>query len=453
MTNKNQLGVVVSTLAARVPEFTLLLLALAASPGVRGDVPDECAAPANLAQTLQLETRCLSRPEFLYRLGRQLNTEKRYAEALDRLEAALLLRPEDWPTELEYSIALEGVGDRASADALLEQLSKNPAVDLEIRQEIAKIQRQHRVRHRAESVSVATPSRRTVLGLAGGHDNNLLGSTRYGNFDLTLADSRLPVTVAPEYAARSGHFARLDIGQDGEIHVDAQARWQYSLAASYRWSIDYAPANRAHLGGLVERSPQGNAGYYTQALYQELHLGGPPVLRQWQLGGGYEFTPQGASSALPVCRTRLGLEVQGLTYPGSGTFNGRYGGVLAHWVCPAPQIQLQLRFGQDTPDNAQRPGGAQRQQSLRLAKNTALGPGKLALEYEYYRQDDQKGYSLLLENNGRRQLRRSIYRLEYSWQQQGLTPYLGLEWLDQESNLPLFSPRNRILTLGLRRAW
>lgn len=453
MTNKNKLGVALSTLAGGAPKFPLLLLALAASPGVRGDVPDECAASANLAQTLQLEARCLSRPEFLYRLGRQLNTEKRYAEALDRLEAALLLRPEDWPTELEYSIALEGVGDRASADALLEQLSKNPAVDLEIRQEISKIQRQNRGRHRAESVSADTPSRRTVLGLAGGHDNNLLGSTRYGNFDLTLADSRLPVTVAPEYAARSGRFARLDIGHDGEIHVDAQARWQYSLAASYRWSIDYAPANRVHLGGLVERSPQGGAGYYTQALYQELHLGGPPVLRQWQMGGGYEFTPPGLGAIPPVCRTRLGLEVQGLIYPGSSAFNGHYAGMLAHFVCPAQQLQLQLRMGEDAPEDSQRPGGAQRQQSLRIAKNTALGPGKLALEYEHYRQDDQKGYSLLLENNTRRQLRRSIYRLEYSWQQQGLTPYIGLEWLDQASNLPLFSPRNSILTLGLRRAW
>ena len=69
------------------------------------------------------------------------------------------------------------------------------------------------------------------------------------------------------------------------------------------------------------------------------------------------------------------------------------------------------------------------------------------------RQQDQAGYSPLLDNQATRALWRHAYRTELRWQAGPLKPYLGLEWLDQHSNLSLFELKSRVITLGLRSSW
>ena len=191
-------------------------------------------------------------------------------------------------------------------------------------------------------------------------------------------------------------------------------------------------------------------GSYSVGLLQQLYRGGSSTLRQWQLGSGVEWS--GALAGM-FCRTRFGLELQGSVYPEDRLFDGYYGGLLTHWVCPEQQLQVQLRAGVDRPVHGDRPGGDQRQYSLRLSRYFAVGNGYLAAEYDFFKQIDSKGYSPLLENNAARKLTRSVYRLEYRWSSGGLNPYVGIEWLDQAANLPLFSPRNRVLTIGIRHLW
>lgn len=428
------------------PAIAGLLLGLAAGAALAGD---ETCARQSLAGGGAEAPRCTQRPADLLQLGRQLNLARRYQEAADRLEAALLLDPAAWAVEIEYAIALEGLGDYASADALLAGIAANPTVDPAIRQEIEQLHRHHRWRLGWEAPAGA----RNTLGLAIGYDDNLLGSTRYGSFDLTFAGSRLPVALADENARRGGRFTRLDLGRDGTLAANGEARWHYSLAASYRWSIDYEPASRAHFGLLVERSPLAAPGLYAQALAQQLHLGGPALLRLGQLGAGYEIPLPAWPTAVGACRLRLGGEVQWLAYPDNAVYNGRYAGAQGHLACPRQQWQMQWRFGEDRPEESTRPGGTQHQHTVRIGKTVALAGGQLAGEYEHYRQTDRAGYSLLLENNARRRLQRNTYRLEYRWVMAGVVPYIALEWLDQQSNLPLFAPQNRILLAGFRYAW
>jgi hypothetical protein len=88
-----------------------------------------------------------------------------------------------------------------------------------------------------------------------------------------------------------------------------------------------------------------------------------------------------------------------------------------------------------------------------MVKDTSVGIGKLSLEIEYTRQNDQSGYSPLLENNTVRQVQRVAYRAEYGWTAGRLRPYLSFESLRQQANLPLFDSQNQVLTLGLRSTW
>jgi hypothetical protein len=103
--------------------------------------------------------------------------------------------------------------------------------------------------------------------------------------------------------------------------------------------------------------------------------------------------------------------------------------------------------------HSSRPGGAQRQSSLRVSKRIPVNGGSLVLDWEATRLQDQTGFSALLASNTRRQITRLSYRIEYSWQLGRLSPYVGVEWLEQRSNLPLFEFRNWVSSLGVRAVW
>lgn len=408
--------------------------------------PPQCALPPTgtpaaeaLATLRGLHAHCHKQAPYLYALGQLLNQAGHYDEAIDPLEGALLYQPDHWPSQLEYAIALEGVGDHPSALGLLQLLQNNPAVDAITRQHVAALTRQAdmapSLHHRGHYV------------LAAGHDNNLLGSTYHSQFLLTTPDGGLPVELDEDQRERAGGFARAEIGFDGLLGNPNGAQWRYSLLASARTTPQASQANLAQYSALLERSATNGQGPYAMVQHQALQRGSTLALRQTQLGLGYDL----ASGA--GCYLRLGLDLQHTSYPTAPLQDGRYIGLLAHTHCPTSDVQVHLRLGEDQPLDATRPGGAQRQASLRISKITPVSGATLALEWEATRQQDQAGYSPLLDNQATRSLWRHAYRTELRWQAGTLKPYLGLEWLDQHSNLSLFELKSRVITLGLRSSW
>jgi hypothetical protein len=407
------------------------------------DVYSKPIDPAQrLQQALDLEALCYRHAAYLYQLGTLLNKMGRYDEALDRLEGAMLHQPDHWPSQLEYAIALEGIGDVESAAGLLANLAQNTALDSSTQQQIAAL--------RQQSGLAPRPLQRTALGLSTGYDDNLMGSTQQQQFDLTLPSGRLPVATDASQRPRAGRFERFDIRYDGDFGTGLAAHWRYTLLGSYRQSPDYTPANQGQLGVMIERNTSGQQGFYWRAVYQELTRGGINELRQTRLEGGYE-----RATLLwgQVCQQRLGLDLQQLAYPASENLDGHYTGLALQAYCPTSGLQVQLRAGQDQPTQSSRLGGSQRQYGLRVGKSTPLGAANLAVELEYNHQSDQTGYSELLENNLPRQISRLAYRIEYSWVAGKLSPYVGFEWVSQQANLPLFGLENRLLTAGVRVKW
>lgn len=434
-----------ATLARRLLGSCALLISLST-------LADEASEPCNLLAAtqalaeqlntaLQQESRCRKNPAFLHHLGRLLNQAQRYAEAIDRFEAALMYQPDAWPTRLEYAIALAGIGDYRSSSSLLNELKSNPAVAPATRQEIDQLL--------ARKTSANKPPS-LLIGLAAGHDNNLFGSADQGKFDLTFPTGRLPVEISADQHPQAGSFIRADLRLEAPLSQDASSRWDYSLLGSYRWSTENAAANLAHWGISLERRSTQPSGPYMQALFQQLHQQGGSTLNQSQVALGLDFP---AALLNQSCRYRTGAEFHYTAYTTAATLNGYYSGLLAQIACPSSNLRIQLRLGQDTPEHTQRAGGTQTQALIRLAKNIAIKQAILAAEVEYFLQNDRAGYSPLLENNARRQLQRTTYRFEYRWSWQRYSPYIGVEWLDQRANLPLFGVQNRVLTLGLRSAW
>ncbi len=421
--------------------LTLLLAATArAGDGFEGGRLAACEAPLpDLARAADLEPFCARNPVFLHHFGQLLTAARRFADAAERLEAALLFDPERWLVQVDFARALEGLGDLASAEGVWAALAENPAAQAWL------AERQPR---RDKTRSAWLNNERNTLGFAVGYDNNLLGATRYSSLNLTFPTVEIPVAIVKSEQQRGGRFVRVDVGRGGDLYVDAESRWSYALVGSHSASIDYHQGNLSHLGARLERAPEGAQGWYASSVLQYQYRGTRASTVQTHLGGGYE------QDAGLRCRLRLGGEAYATHYPDNALFDGRYTGLLLHGVCPAARIQYQLRVGQDAPVDADRPGGTQRHYGARLAYVTPFASGWLSAEIDLFRQADRQGYSPLLEHNARRTLVRTIGRLEYRWiGEAGYAPYIGVEWMDQRSNLPLFEPRNWIVTAGIRAAW
>ncbi len=425
--------------------FLLLVCSSMAFAQVDGSCSPDSGT--SLEQLLDDEHACLTNSGFLYTLGQQLNFAGRYAEALDRLEAAIMLNPDLWRAQLEYAIALQGTGDEASALALLKQLESSEAVQPEVRQELA-VLRARPVPQRLPS----TPARKTLLGVSAGYDDNLIGVTRYDSLQLTLPSGSLPVTLDSAGRPQGGSFARLEYMHERLLVQTDSGNWRGTVLGSYRWTPTLHEAAMGHIGLALLRAPEGGAGWYGNLLYQQVNRGGAQSLWQMQAGLGLE-----QASMIPglegKCRGRLGGEYYLTRYPQNHLFDGTYTGLLLQTACLSSGFLMQVRLGQDRPDADGRPGGEQNQLSVRLGKSFALGPGWVSGEYEYSQQNDRTGYSTLLENNARREVRWHVLRTEYRWQSWGVTPYVGVDYLDQRSNIALFSPRNLIVSVGLRHLW
>ena len=430
----------------KITLFVLLALTLAATAwaddGTEGARLEPCEAPlGDLERAAELEPLCARNPLFLHRFGRLLNAERRFADAAERLEAALLFDPDRWLVQVDFALALEGLGDRASADGVWDALSENPAAQAWLAE---------RQLLRGRSRSPWLNNERNTLSLAVGYDNNLLGATRYASLNLTFPTAEIPVAIIKSEQQRGGRFVRADLGRGGDLYVDAESRWSYALVASHSASIDYHLGDLSHLGARLERAPEGAHGWYASSVAAYQYRGTHASTVQTHLGGGYE---QDASLLGLRCRLRLGGEAYATHYPESALFDGRYAGLLVHGVCPEARIQYQLRVGRDSPVDDDRPGGVQRHYGARVGYVSPVAGGWFSAEIDVFRQLDREGYSPLLERNARRNLTRTIGRLEYRWIRAGYAPFIGVEWMDQRSNLSLFEPRNWIVTTGIRHAW
>ena len=397
----------------------------------------------SISLALEQEPHCKKNQAFLFGLGQKFNQTRQYSEAVDRLEAAILLDPNHWEAHLEFAIALEGMGDTTSVDGILRNL-------LAIEEIPTPLKRQIKAQLEKRQISIGqVTAKRTVIGMIAGYDDNLMGATHVSSFDLTLPAGRIPVRLGDDDRPKGGNFVRLNFEHEGFVpETGSDKTWSYTINANYRFSPDYTPANFGLFQLIVERGASKREGIYTSGGALLMQSAAGASLRHYKLGTGYDLPKTGVS-----CRLRLGSKFERRAYPSTDALNGYYVGGMSFIACPALGIQAQIRFGRDEPEYDKRPGGSQNQYVMRISKNTTWGQNNLVSEMEYYRQEDQHGYSPLLENNLKRNINKTLYRLEYRTQIADLGPYIGIEYVDQNANLPLFRVSNQVIYAGVRAVW
>lgn len=413
-----------------------------------------------VASALRIESQCARDADFLFQLGTLLSALGQYEDAADRLEGALLYQPDHWPARIEYAIALAGSGDRDAALDLLAQLTEEPRLPEPLRATLSQKRQQLASSAAPEKTLSPTLPRITQSSLAiiTGYDNNLLGAPRSSSITLTFPGGNLPATLDPNARPKAGAFTRLDARLDHRHPNSDGSIWQTTLVTYARHTPNHPDTDFFLLGGAIERSHHGQPGFFAQMGGQNLNTDGRDIFRLATLSLGWDHTPSPTGiigpglSPLP-CRTRLGLETQARDFPLADIQNGRYAGLLAQHHCSGNGWLARLRLGQDLAQHRERPGGDHTRVNVILANSTIWGRHRLNFDFNYEVQIDERGFSPLLENNLRRKINKAIYRLEYTYQNKFIEPFVSIEWLQQRSNLALYQTEGRIALIGLRWLW
>lgn len=395
---------------------------------------------AVLERALAQEAGCRDDAVFLAELGRLLNEQRRYDEAADRLERALMLQPGLPAAQLEYIVALTGSGELASARNLLQSLLADPDLPAAVRPLLAE----------ARNKLAATPwLTRATLGVAVGHDSNLLGAPDLQRLDLTLADGLLTLPLSESYRARAGRFVRADLRVDATREDETGVLWQITGQARRRESPDEPASDSTQFDLAADRGDHRDApGPYLQAAVSRLRSIGGDLFGVAAVGGGI------GAPWRRDCHIRGGLDAQRRGYPANRLLDGRYLGGQAQWACRGTiDWALTARIGQDQPESPDRPGGKQRQHDLRLVLHAPLHSGAVRATLEYASLRDERGYSPLLADGNRRRLDRRILRLEYLLPIGQIQWSAGVDYLDQSASIPLFRVRSVAPYLALQHRW
>lgn len=438
--------------------FRLLLIALAvAAPAtpwaaactIPPGLPDDATLDALLADL----PACQRDAQYLAGLGNILNQRGRYLEAGDHLERALMLSPDLKGAQLDYAIALAGLGDIDSARLLLDQVLADPTLPRHLRPALE--------RQRQAWASATDWQSRVTVAARLGHDSNLLGAPNLSSLTLTFPDASVVLPLDESARSRSGIYQRLDLQLESRRQTVAGGQLEAFLGLRTRRSPGTPEADSHHLDAVAEYSNylrrSNGAGFFA--------AGSAALVRG---GSGIRYNALGASAGAGTaqwfrsCDARLGLEIQERRYLNNDLLSGRYGGLAGSITCEGPAIQwlVSAKAGRDAARRAERPGGGQAQYALRgavVAQSPGprwLAGGRLWLDVEVAESRDSSSYSPLLESGRSRVVRRNTARAEYQRPfGDGFQWAVGAERAVQRSNLALFASRSWGPYISVRASW
>ncbi len=432
----------------------------------------------SLAQLDSVSEQCLDNPRFHAQRGLVLQLMGQSAAAVESLERALMLEPDQPGTQLDYALALRDAGDAVSAQALLQQISQRPDLP-------AGLQPVLQGQLAALKSQLNGPwEHHLKASVAAGVDSNLNNATSDRQLTLTFPAGDVSLQLTDASRAQRG-TALMTALQYQAIKRVSDNLWvlQAELRNRNTRSADTG-YQQLDLGAQWLQAPEAPSQWQARLGYSNLRFGGVELLHsvrtalvhQWQIAW-----PAPHSS----CRPLAGLEADLRRYPTTRALDGTYRGFLLSLTCDAaedsaaapatgqpgdflsgnpyaslPRFSLQLRSGQDRAASSQRPGGNNAATDLRTAAYGRLQlPGVPELdwvaEYSWVRQQDSTGYSSLLGNNALRKSTRQVVRLELARQLPasvlgGARWFVSAELSQQSSNLNAFAAKGRSLNSGLR---
>ncbi|MEX1196381.1 MAG: tetratricopeptide repeat protein [Pseudohongiellaceae bacterium] len=383
---------------------------------------------------------CLRSSEYFALYGAAQMNSGQVGAAVESLERALLLDPDNGAARIDYAQALFLQGQLFPALDLNRQLLAREDLPDPLESELRQRQREWR------DMTVERGGRAEVLV---GHDSNLNRGPSNGEITLTLAGESIDLVLGEDFQPIRGVYSNLRLSGFHTTH---------SPGHSDNWLVE--------LGGRVSEDSRSDITQLNTRYARAV----PGRERSWQFGGAVSHLGVGGTSLFTAvegnlrhqwesreraCNPYTAVTGQQQLYHQDSShlnaFEARLTGGVNCGIDSNTGIAVEVSNLNSLAVNSGRPGGDRQGWQARLDWQYRLPAGTLSGQITHTRLHDKEGYSPLLEDGARRDLERSYavlqYRLPLEW---GGAFLLNAYHQDQQSNLELFTSRDTALEAGLR---
>lgn len=407
------------------------------APYYPGQSADWSTVQAELSALMPV---CLQSSEFFALYGAAQLNNGAVADALESLERALLLDPDNGAAQIDFAQALFLEGQLFSAlelNARLLQRDDLPANLLPALQE----------RHTAWQAQ--TRQRSLQLDLLAGYDSNLNGAPDPSQITLTLSGESVILTLDPAFQPISGPYVNARLAAR---YRQLAPDHQHNVLLDVRGRVSEDPASdllQADARYALIKPDRDHAWQLNTGL-SHLLFGGKPLFSAAEVSARYQ--PRSGER----CRSFAALAVQQQLYHDQAFLNALDGKASAGVNCPWEGIHgahlLSLESGVLTSQALKdgRPGGNRKGWQVTLDWQYQMASGELRTLVTHTEMDDRDGYSPILNDGASRWLDRSYILLQY---RRPLNPQMSLLFnfyhQDQRSNLELFQSVDSTVEIGL----
>jgi hypothetical protein len=435
--------------------FLLLLISMpayakAACPDLStyypGNQPDWSGLEQQLAPLL---AECLESSEFFALHGAAQLNSGQLAAALESLERALLIEPDNGAARIDYAQALYEQGQLFTALEINAQLLTRTDLPPNLQPLLAS---------RQQSWQALTRETVYQLDVLAGYDDNLNGGLDSGQVTLTLSGNPVPLELNPEFRPIGGPYLNSRLAfRHSRLTPESQHNWtaevRSRLSEEQESDLLQVATFYSFLRPNRGRSWQLNAGM------NHLFFGGAALFSGTGINARYR-----PDSKLR-CKPDYGLAFQHQLFHQQSRLNGLESKLAVGFNCPLASAsnngsqQLRVEFGllHNSELKSGRLGDDRQGWQINLDWQLLLPRGVLHAQFNHTRLDDDEGYSALVANGEERVTKRSFFLLQYRQPLRFLgydtSLLLNLYHQRQRSNIELFSSTDTSAEIGISWAF
>lgn len=392
------------------------------------------------AELMALMPICLTSSEYFALLGAaQLNSFQN-PRAIESLERALLLQPENGAAKIDYAQALYNSGQLFPALEINETLLGGEALPAGLLEGLEVRDRLWRSDTRENSF---------YMDIAAGYDSNLNGAPDLREVNLTLSGEEVALSLNRAFQSTSGPYSNLRVANRLRMLApDAQHSWSNEVRA--RQSADQdSDLLRFDSRYSFLKSARARRWQIDGSL-THLLFGGSSLFSAANLSGRYQFNSGGACSpAAELAAQRQYFREQRTLNGVEGRLGGRLQCELAHPSGVFSNLSFEFGLLRNFALQPARPGGNREGWQA----SAQWQSGNLVAQVSQTQLDDRLGYSPVLANGAKRRIKREQLLLQYRRPLQisdtNVTWFVSFFHQNQESNISFFAARDTSIETGL----
>lgn len=427
-----------ASLEATCPDLTLYY------PGGEADWP------ALEQQLAVLMPACLQNAEFFALYGAAQLNSGQVVDAIEALERALLLDPDQGAAQIDYAQALYLQGQLFSALELNTRLLERQDLPADL---------QPLLQQRQNSWQALTRQRSVQLDLLVGYDENLNGAPDPSRITLTLSGEPVLLTLNSDSQPVSGPYLNARLSAR---FLQLAPRYQQNWTAEVRGRIsEDSDSDLIQLhGGYSFIRPGRDSSWQLNAGMNNLFFGGKALYTATEASARYQPRSRRVDR-LPgraACNLHYNFAAQHQFYHDQSQLNALEAKASAGVNCPLGSSGNQF-FGAELGLLANqalkstRLGGDRRGWQATVNWQYVGPSGVYRAQLNHTQLNDRSGYSPLLANGAKRNLGSSYVLLQYRRQLgTNTTLLINLYHQRQRSNIELFRTVNSTFEVGLSLA-